>query len=83
MSVSHCSPEFPVSDVAQTQAYYRDTLGFSISWIWDDSYGAVSRGDVTLFFCQNEAYDFDPRFSDSKFGFCLNTFLLGFLHKAC
>ena len=44
-------PELPVEDVERAQQYYRDVLGFEIGWLYPDkSIGAVSRGDVAIFF---------------------------------
>jgi len=41
-------PELPVADVAATQRWDRDVLGFRIEWIWDQGYGAVSSGEARL-----------------------------------
>lgn len=44
-------PELPVGDVERAQQYYRDVLGFEIGWLYPDKdIGAVSRGDVAIFF---------------------------------
>ena len=44
-------PELPVEDVERAQHYYRDVLGFEIAWLSPDrEIGAVSRGDVAIFF---------------------------------
>ena len=35
-------PELPVTDVERAQRHYRDTLGFTIGWLYPDkSIGAV------------------------------------------
>ena len=44
------TPELPVADVRETQAYYRDALGFKIAWIWQESYGAVYNGTTEIYF---------------------------------
>ncbi|MFQ5991552.1 MAG: bleomycin resistance protein [Nitrospiraceae bacterium] len=49
------TPEFPVADVVETQRYYRDVLGFRIDWLWDDNFGAVSKGEVELFFFKSKS----------------------------
>ena len=44
-------PELPVADVERAQEHYRDALGFTIGWLEPDKeMGAVSRGDVAVFF---------------------------------
>jgi predicted enzyme related to lactoylglutathione lyase len=44
-------PELPVRDVVAAQEYYRDFLGFEITWTYPGNYiGAVARGDVGIFF---------------------------------
>ncbi len=50
-SMSQPVPELPVADVARAQQHYRDTLGFEVGWLYPDKeIGAVSRGDVVIFF---------------------------------
>lgn len=43
-----------VDDLAASQRYYRDKLGFKIDWTDGDpaDFGAVSRGDAQIFMCQ-------------------------------
>ena len=43
-------PELPVADVERAQQHYRDALGFEIGWLHSGEIGAVSRGDVAIFF---------------------------------
>ena len=44
-------PELPVVDVERAQRHYRDALGFEIGWLYPDKeIGAVSRGNVAIFF---------------------------------
>ncbi len=51
MRISQPTPQLPVKDVAQAQAYYRDHLGFQIEWQHDDGQiGAVSHGECAIFF---------------------------------
>ena len=46
-------PQLPVQDVEKAQIYYKDKLGFEISWTNPDKYmGAVERGDVAIFFAK-------------------------------
>ncbi len=48
------TPQLPVADVRETQAYYRDMLGFKIAWIWQEEYGAVYNGTTEIFFVREE-----------------------------
>jgi len=48
------TPQLPVADVRETQAYYRDMLGFKIAWIWREEYGAVYNGTTEIFFVREE-----------------------------
>src|SRR5262245_2771768 len=43
-----------VANLAASQRYYRDKLGFKIDWTDGDppDFGAVSRGDTQLFMCE-------------------------------
>lgn len=44
------TPQLPVPDVREAQAYYRDVLGFKIAWIYEEEYGAVYHGATEIFF---------------------------------
>jgi predicted enzyme related to lactoylglutathione lyase len=49
-------PELPVVDVERAQQHYRDKLGFEIGWLDPDKQiGAVSRGNVVIFFRRKAA----------------------------
>lgn len=48
------TPQLSVSDVRETQAFYRDMLGFKIAWIWQEEYGAVYNGTTEIFFVRVE-----------------------------
>jgi uncharacterized glyoxalase superfamily protein PhnB len=49
-------PELPVENVERAQEYYRDILGFEIGWLYPGKeIGAVSRGDVVIFFRKTPA----------------------------
>ena len=45
-------PQLPVANVAATQAWYRDVLGFEVAWTRGDSFGAVRAGVAELFFAK-------------------------------
>lgn len=51
MKMSQPTPELPVPDVRKAQEYYRDRLGFEISWYNEEGrIGAVAHGDCAIFF---------------------------------
>jgi len=50
-------PNLPVRDVAAAQAWYRDTLGLRVNWLWEDNFGSVSKDHVELFLYESV----DPR----------------------
>jgi uncharacterized glyoxalase superfamily protein PhnB len=59
-SISQPVPELPVADVERAQQHYRDALGFEIGWLYPDKQiGAVSRGNVVIFFRRRNA-PFEP-----------------------
>jgi len=59
-SIAPPVPELPVIDVERAQQHYRDALGFEIAWLYpDNEIGAVSRGDVAIFF-RKKAAPFEP-----------------------
>jgi hypothetical protein len=50
-SIGQPVPELPVADVEREQRHYGEALGFEIGWIYPGKkIGAVSRGDVAIFF---------------------------------
>lgn len=59
-SLSAPVPELPVADVERAQRYYRDVLGFEITWLHPDrGIGAASRPPVAIFFRRREP-PFEP-----------------------
>jgi catechol 2,3-dioxygenase-like lactoylglutathione lyase family enzyme len=48
------TPQLPVPNVREAQAYYRDVLGFKIAWIYQEEYGAVYNGATEIFFSQQD-----------------------------
>ena len=48
------TPQLPVPNVREAQAYYRDMLGFKIAWNWQDEYGAVYNGTTEIFFVKHD-----------------------------
>jgi uncharacterized glyoxalase superfamily protein PhnB len=48
------TPQLPVRDVREAQAYYRDVLGCKIAWIWQEEYGAVYNGRTEIYFTREE-----------------------------
>lgn len=53
---SHAAPVFPVPDVKLTAEYYRDQLGFEITYMWEDppTYAVVKRKNVGIHFSKSE-----------------------------
>ena len=48
------TPQLPVPDVREAQAYYRDVFGCKIAWIYREEYGAVYNGRTEIFFVREE-----------------------------
>ena len=48
------TPQLPVHNVRETQAYHRDVLGFKIAWIYDEDYGAIYNGTTESYFSRVE-----------------------------
>ncbi len=55
-SFSHAVPFIPVRDLKETINYYRDQLGFSEEWLWEDTDAGIRRNDLRLLFM------YDPEF---------------------
>jgi len=49
------TPQLPVANVAESQAWYRDVLDFEIAWTRGESFGAVRSRNVELFLAKSEA----------------------------
>jgi catechol 2,3-dioxygenase-like lactoylglutathione lyase family enzyme len=64
-SIGQLVPELPVTDVERAQRHYRDALGFEIGWLHPDGIGAVSRGNVAIFFRKTKP-PFPVRFTGSS-----------------
>ena len=52
---THNTPILPVTDVVESQNYYRDKLGFQVDWTQGDSFGAVSVGTISIFFRKTDS----------------------------
>lgn len=52
----HTVPFLPVRDLKETIAYYRDTLGFSNEWFWEDTDAGIERDDMHLLFSRNPPF---------------------------
>ena len=59
-SIAQPVPELPVADVERARQHYHEAMGFDLAWL-DPSkeIGAVSRGDVAVFFRKRSA-PFEP-----------------------
>lgn len=42
-------PELPVDDIAKAGDYYRDKMGFSVDWVYQDFLSGISRDDSRIF----------------------------------
>ena len=51
------APELPVEDVTESQAWYRDVLGFDIAFTWEETYGGVCSGPVRIHLCRADEPD--------------------------
>ena len=49
---SHAVPFIPVRDLKETINYYRDKLGFSNEWFWEDTDAGIRRNNLRLLFTQ-------------------------------
>ncbi len=52
--LSHPRPILSAKSLRDSQAYFRDVLGFKLDWDYGDpaNFGSVSRGDAVLFVCE-------------------------------
>ena len=60
---SHAATVFPVEDVRKTAEYYRDLLGFEITFEWGDpvTYAVMKRGEgVSVHIVQKDDDGFEP-----------------------
>jgi uncharacterized glyoxalase superfamily protein PhnB len=53
---SHSVPFLPVHDLKETIKYYRDNLGFSNEWFWEDTDAGIRRNDMGLLFMQDSDF---------------------------
>lgn len=42
-------PQLPVTDLEKSVAYYRDALGFRVTWYFDESFVCIENGAAVLF----------------------------------
>jgi catechol 2,3-dioxygenase-like lactoylglutathione lyase family enzyme len=52
---SFITPQLPVGDVEETQAWYRDVLGFQVGFTRGRDFGAVHCGTSEIFLARAEA----------------------------
>lgn len=47
---SHASTVWPVKDMETSLAYYQNTLGFEVTFTWEEpvTYAVLSRGNITI-----------------------------------
>ncbi len=49
-ALSHSATIFPVSDMERSLVFYRDQLGFEVTFAWEDpvSYAVLKRDDISI-----------------------------------
>jgi catechol 2,3-dioxygenase-like lactoylglutathione lyase family enzyme len=47
-------PQLPVRDVPAAQRWYAEKLGCEPSWIWEDTFGAVTNGEIEVFLIKED-----------------------------
>lgn len=52
----HTVPFQPVRDLKETIDYYRDVLGFSDEWFWENTDAGIARDDIQLLFSQKPTF---------------------------
>ena len=53
---SHSVPFLPVRDLKETINYYRDQLGFSNEWFWEDTDAGIRRDELGLLFMKDAEF---------------------------
>lgn len=53
---SHIVPFLPVRDLKKTIEYYRDVLGFSKEWYWENTDAGIQRDGMRLLFTNQPAH---------------------------
>lgn len=58
---SHASPIFPVPNVTEAMNWYKEKLGFTIDFTWEEpaTYAVISRGEVKVHLSQKDD-DYQP-----------------------
>ena len=52
--IAYPVPQLSVADVEKAQLYYKEVLGFEISWTYPDkTMGAVNRDEIAIFFSKS------------------------------
>lgn len=52
----HTVPFLPVRDLQETIGYYRDTLGFTDEWFWENTDAGIARDDMHMLFSRNPPF---------------------------
>jgi len=48
-------PELPVTNLAHAQSWFQNALGFQTAWVWEDSFAAVSSGEVQIYLRRSDS----------------------------
>ena len=51
-----CGAHLPVINLRKTLDFYRDVLGFSEEWTWEEKDGGIKRDEMRLLFGEDPAY---------------------------
>ena len=55
INFDHSAPILPVINLQETIAFYREKLGFSDDWIWEDSDAGCKRDKISMLFTKDPA----------------------------
>jgi len=56
-------PELPVNDIHAAGTFYRDKLGFTVDWTYEDDIAGISRDDARIFIRQKTEHEKNQGYS--------------------
>ncbi len=56
---NNCVPHLPVNSLRETFDYYRNRLGFSNEWIFNERDGGISRDGLSMLFAEDSSFTKD------------------------
>lgn len=77
-NLSHFAPVFQVNDINKTLEWYKDKLGFSVQFTWEDpiTYAIARRDSITIHFTLHENLQIPPKAPTSLYIFVYDVELL-------